>query len=135
MKYIIVIILFSNTLLAQNLEVHQWENRIILISANQSHSVMADQQFKVLEKEMAQLIDRKIVIYKCVEDSCEYYNWKDPVKHFKINKAKKGFTTRLFGLDGGKKFESNTLEYPSVFFNLIDKMPMRRQELSTKGND
>ncbi|MGC6429924.1 MAG: DUF4174 domain-containing protein [Jejuia sp.] len=128
-------ILFSNVLGSQNLSVHQWENRIILISADKSHSEMANQQLIVLEKEKVNLIDRKIVIYKCIVDSCEYYNWNTTVKRFQIHKAKKGFNTTLIGLDGGKKYESKSLEAPSVFFNLIDKMPMRRQELRNKDND
>lgn len=120
---------------AQNLSSHQWKERVILIYADNLSSKMANQQFDALEKEKAKLLDRKIVIYKCIADSCVYYDWKKSPKRFQITKTKQGFSIMLLGLDGNKKYESNKLEDPAVFFNLIDKMPMRRQKFRNKDND
>ena len=57
------------------------------------------------------------------------------VKVVLVNKRLTGFNVVLLGLDGGEKFNSNNVEKANVFFNLIDKMPMRRQELRNKRND
>jgi hypothetical protein len=64
-----------------------------------------------------------------------YYDFKNDKKELLIHEKITGFNVVLIGLDGGKKFNSNTVEEANMFFNLIDKMPMRRQELRNKRND
>lgn len=61
-----------------------------------------------------------------------FYDWKNTPKMFKTDTTKQGFSIVLIGLDGGEKYKSNTVEKPDVFLNLIDTMPMRRQELRNR---
>jgi len=117
---------------SQNLESHQWEHRVLVIHADENNHELAESQFSLFQKEKQKLIDRKIVLYKCVANSCTFYNWIQAPKTFKINKKTKGFSTVLIGLDGGEKYTSNNLEKSEVFLDLIDTMPMRRQELRTQ---
>ncbi|GAL90474.1 DUF4174 domain-containing protein [Jejuia pallidilutea] len=132
MKYLILIILFSNAMWSQNLESHQWKDRILVVNADEKNRERAESQYLLLNKEQQKLIDRKIVLYKCIADTCMFYDWKNTPKMFKTDTTKQGFSIVLIGLDGGEKYKSNTVEKPDVFLNLIDTMPMRRQELRNR---
>ncbi|TBN05404.1 DUF4174 domain-containing protein [Hyunsoonleella flava] len=132
MKYVVIIFLLSNTVWSQNLDAHLWENRVIVISADKANIQKAESQFNLLNKEKEKLIDRRLVIYKCIEKTCVFYDFKQVEKMSKTNKNPEGFSITLIGLDGGKKYKSNQIEQANVFFDLIDKMPMRRQELKNK---
>ena len=39
------------------------------------------------------------------------------------------FKVILLGLDGGIKYESSTVEPAQVYYDLIDRMPMRRSQM------
>ncbi|PQV51400.1 uncharacterized protein DUF4174 [Jejuia pallidilutea] len=132
MKYLILIILFSNAMWSQDLESHQWKDRILVVNADEKNRERAESQYLLLNKEQQKLIDRKIVLYKCIADTCMFYDWKNTPKMFKTDTTKQGFSIVLIGLDGGEKYKSNTVEKPDVFLNLIDTMPMRRQELRNR---
>jgi hypothetical protein len=118
---------------SQNLESHRWKHRVIVIHADEKNSKLADLQYEILEKLEEQLTDRKIVIYKCIAGSCLINDWKRDSKIIQSNNKAKGFSVVLVGLDGYQKFESNKVEQASVFFELIDTMPMRRQELKKRN--
>ncbi len=137
MKCLIIICLISNVIWSQNLDSHRWNDRVIIISADEANSKLAESQFNVLKAEKDKLKDRKIVIYKCISNNCIFYNGEEASKTIKMDVSIKGFETVLVGLDGGQKFKSKKVENPSVFLNLIDTMPMRRQELKNqkKRND
>ncbi len=137
MKYLIIVCLISNVIWSQNLDSHRWIDRVIIISADEANSKLAEYQFNILKAEKDKLKDRKIVIYQCISNSCVFYNGEEASKTIKMDVSIKGFETVLVGLDGGQKFKSKKVENPSVFLNLIDTMPMRRQELKNqkKRND
>lgn len=117
---------------SQNIETHQWEHRVIVIHANENNHKLAKVQFSLFQKKKQKLIDRKIVLYKCIADTCTFYSWEQAPKRFRTDKTIQGFSVVLIGLDGGEKYKSNNLEKPDVFLDLIDTMPMRRQELRTQ---
>lgn len=129
MKCLIIICLISNVIWSQNLDSHRWNDRVIIISADEANSKLAESQFNILKAEKDKLKDRKIVIYKCISNNCIFYNGEEVSKTIKMDVSIKGFETVLVGLDGRQKFKSKKVENPSVFLNLIDTMPMRRQEL------
>jgi hypothetical protein len=132
MKYLFVVFLLSNVIWSQNLSSHQWKERVIIIRANDSDSELADLQFNMLVTEKEELVDKKLVVYKCISGQCVFYNGRGQKKLFEVDNTDDGFSTVLIGLDGGKKYMSKKVVKPSVFFNLIDQMPMRRQELRDK---
>ncbi|TBN15608.1 DUF4174 domain-containing protein [Hyunsoonleella pacifica] len=135
MKYLVLVFFLSHIMWSQNLDKHLWENRVIVISADKKNETRATEQFNILKTEKDRLTDRRLVVYKCIGDICKYYDFKKDAKVVLVDKKLTGFNVVLLGLDGGKKFNSNKVENANVFFNLIDKMPMRRQELRNKKND
>ncbi|MBR9914207.1 MAG: DUF4174 domain-containing protein [Algicola sp.] len=136
MKYVLLTMLFTHCVWSQNLEKHQWKERVVLIKADQAHLQLAEQQFDILHKDSNGLIDRKIVVYKCLDEKCTFYNWKDHPQTNDTTQTLKGFKIVLIGLDGGEKYSSTTVVTSDVIFSLIDAMPMRRQELEErKKND
>ena len=135
MKYLVLVFLVSHTIWSQDLDKHLWKNRVIVISADKNNATRAEAQFNILKIEKDKFIERRVLVYKCIEDACMYYDFKNDKKELLIHEKITGFNVVLIGLDGGKKFNSNTVEEANMFFNLIDKMPMRRQELRNKRND
>lgn len=75
-----------------------------------------------------------MVIYRCIGKKCTYYDSKSKQKMFNREETSENFSISLFGLDGGKKFSSTEIVESNVIFNLVDSMPMRRQELRNKQN-
>lgn len=132
MKYLVLVFLLSHTIWSQDIDKHLWENRVIVISADKYNETRATDQFNSLKTEKDKLIDRRLVVYKCVEDKCMYYDFKNDAKVVSVDKEITGFNVVLKGLDGGEKFNSDTVQKVNVFFNLIDKMPIRQQELSNR---
>ncbi len=132
MKYIVLALILSQSMWSQNLDSHLWENRVIVISAAKNNKAYATKQFNLFKLKTKGLIDRKLVIYKCIENSCVLHDFKNKQKTFNINRKISGFSVALIGLDGSEKYKSTQVEKAEVFFNLIDKMPMRRQEVKNK---
>jgi hypothetical protein len=120
---------------AQELEQHQWKNRILIIKTNQdSNNVFYKQLAEVLSDKKG-IIERKLIIYtandailKMLDFSknkeVEISNTKDG-----ILKPKENFEILLIGLDGGIKLKQDEFLALENLFSLIDGMPMRRQEL------
>ena len=129
MKYVIVVILLSNIMWSQNIDSHKWKERVVLISADQNNKELADLQFSLFEQAQEELQDRKIVIYMCIDKVCIFYDGEKQSKSFQAKTEIKGFNTVLIGLDGSEKYNSNEVQKATVFFSLIDTMPMRQQEL------
>lgn len=129
MKYLIIILIFSNSLWSQNTVEHKWNNRVLIIRGSKADSVLVEQQFENFSKIQNQLIDRKLVLYKCIENNCTFYDWKQKPRVLKIESLQSSFEIVLIGLDGYEKFKSYQVEESKVIFDLIDQMPMRRQEV------
>lgn len=129
MKWFLIVFFITHVSISQNILDHTWKERVITILADASERDLASEQtqrFLSMEKEM---IDRQLVLYSCVDGECTFYDFRNDPKNIKIEASATIFKTRLYGLDGQIKYESNELVSPMVFFNLIDKMPMRRSEM------
>ncbi|SHG99623.1 DUF4174 domain-containing protein [Winogradskyella jejuensis] len=134
MKYVVLTLLFSSCLFAQDTNAHLWKERVIIISGNEAARDTIDAQFHRFESQLKELRDRKLVIYRCINKFCVYYDSKSKPKMFNREETSENFSISLFGLDGGKKFSSTEVIESNVIFNLVDSMPMRRQELRNKQN-
>lgn len=138
MKYLMLLLFFSSALYSQNMEQHQWNNRVIILYADDQYQDLLEQQFKVLNDNPTLLVERKLVIYKCNQESCLFYDGINDVRSLpKLEMKQKGFQFALIGLDGGVKLRSQKLVTKEQLFALIDSMPMRKQEIKQKqkGND
>ena len=81
MRFIVAIFLISNCVWSQNLDKHQWQERIILITSGEKNIKNSTQQLELFLKHKDELIDRKIVLYKCGKNQCTFYNRKLSLIH------------------------------------------------------
>jgi len=134
-----VIILFflmqGITTWSQDFDHHQWQDRLVLLFADDRQNPILQEQLAVFEKDQAGLLERKILIFKISPKVADL--GKGPIKDTTWIKAqyqsfqiKEGqFTMLLIGLDGGEKLRRTTAISLKELFAIIDGMPMRRQEL------
>ncbi|MEM8791888.1 MAG: DUF4174 domain-containing protein [Pseudomonadota bacterium] len=106
------------TLSTSVLEPFEWEKRpIIVFGADGDPRI--DEQMMLFSEAAVELEDRRnVVIVETDPDS-------DLWKHYRPD----GFTVILVGLDGGEKFRNGAVTDPDDLNDLIDRMPMRRNEL------
>ncbi len=123
-----------------SLDTYRWENRLILIVAENPEEGKMVEQLKLFQNEQEALSDRKLLIFKIHAGGCTVYNSsmkpiqntenKDLFEEFGSNSAP--FQILLIGLDGGINTKRNRVTDPAVFFAEIDTMPLRRNELRGK---
>lgn len=124
-------------LTCQNLDKHQWKNRLLLIFSDDKSSELLKKQVETLSKERQGLQERKLKIYhfsnqSYIEDFSP--NWKpSDIKTRKYFKEKENFKIVLIGLDGGIKLKQKEIISTQKLFTIIDGMPMRRAELNSKN--
>jgi len=135
MRFLMILVFFSTIAWYQNIKSHQWEERILILKGGSEDYELVEKQFNQIRKFEKELLERKLVLYKCVAAKCTYYDFKEKSRFFKIEKPITIFSLELIGLDGGKKFESKTIENAKTIFDLIDSMPMRRSEAKRTKND
>lgn len=134
---IIIGMLIFNTLNAQDIKKHKWENRVLLIHSNDD--ALLEKQMAILEQSKKELKERKIVIYQFNGDQYKMTDYQNPnndefssisKKKYK-NRLKKNdkFKLILVGLDGGKKLKKSEPITISELIDKIDSMPMRRAEI------
>lgn len=134
MKWIAIFLLTTTFVFSQNLDQHRWNNRVVVISADQSNERLLEAQLQALMTHRKGLKDRKLVFYVSINNTCKFYNLKDKPVLVSCNEPPRGFQFLLYGLDGNEKFKSRDLVSSDELFALIDKMPMRRQEMKLKKN-
>ena len=108
-----------------NLTTFEWINRPIVIFSNSPNDANYKLQIKLLEANIKALKERDVIV---LIDT-------DPAKNSALRQKlrPRGFALLLIGKDGQvklrKPFPWNVRELSRV----IDKMPMRRQEMTSKG--
>lgn len=139
MKLLMTILTIFLTLptVAQNLNTHLWENRLVLLLDTSANRELLNRQLALLKQNEMGLSERKIVVYQFQHR--EYKKGLSETKEWKTQKklpavfdevsAKKTFTFLLMGLDGGVKMKSHDIIELKELFTLIDGMPMRRAEM------
>ena len=122
------------------LDTYCWENRLILIVAENPEDGKMAEQLKLFQNEQEALTDRKLLIFKIHAGGCTVYNSSmKPIQNTEnkdlfeeVGSSSTPFQILLIGLDGGIKMKRNRITDPSVFFAEIDTMPMRRNEMRGK---
>ena len=127
---------------AQNLEKHTWKNRILVVKTSDSASEIYQEQIKEFKNATDELKVRKFVLYKITGDHFEMIDFTNPelsesgkIAGKSIGKTlndKENFEVILIGLDGGIKLRQTDILRKDALFNIVDAMPMRRNELSRK---
>lgn len=127
---------------AQNLSEHQWKNRILIIQFDHAEQENYLEQIQLLKDHQQGLKERKLVVYQVCDDLYKMNlkkdsSWDKVDGNFfeKISQEKEtNFSIHLIGLDGGTKLHKSKVLTMKELFAIIDRMPMRRQEMrnSTK---
>ncbi len=92
---------------------YKWKSRVIVLRSSDQGSILAARE--KLEKHASALFERSVVI---VED-----------------KKGKTLEIELYGKDGGKKWQGGLDFEVKTIIDLIDSMPMRKDEYTRKKSD
>ncbi|OAQ42318.1 hypothetical protein A5893_04190 [Pedobacter psychrophilus] len=103
------------------------DNREVILFYPNNKADIASKQLKILSADLAGLSERQIRIIRVVTNSKDFENYSP----LKINPNL--FTVVLVGKDGGQKFSSNEIITSAKLYDLIDQMPMRKQEMKGKN--
>ena len=136
--------MLMNTIQAQNLEKHTWENRVLLIQSADPQSESYQSQLSEFEKSIEALAERKLVLYQVVNQQYKFTDFqkaknsdtwnsldsRDKVFYFTDD----SFKIILIGLDGGVKLEQSEVLKLEELIAIIDAMPMRRGEIEDERN-
>lgn len=115
----------SNLSNAQDLSVHLWEKRPVLVFAEDDKDEDYFKQMKILNTYFSDLQERDIVVYG---DNIASQNSSLRRKY-----KPSGFTVFLIGKDGGVKLRRDKLVSARELFSLIDSMPMRQREIQQQN--
>jgi len=135
---LLIVLLFSINMYAQDLKTHQWEHRILIVKIPNGNSIKAQKQYKEIHKSLEGMIERKLVLYTIVNEDFFFVNYesctlnntgKISKKLKEILNQKEDFEILLIGLDGGIKLKQTNVLTQENLFNIVDAMPMRSNEL------
>ena len=114
---------------------HLWKDRVLIVVASSPSNIGYKSQEQLLLKDKKGMKERDVVIYRLYFD-----HWLDPQNSL-IDKEKADaiyqkyaidpniFSVLLIGKDGGVKMRKDDIVSTRELFQLIDRMPMRRQEM------
>jgi hypothetical protein len=131
----VIMLIMSKDAMANPLDSYQWKNRLILASVPSSEGV--DPLAVVLSTNRSKLDERDLVVINVSLGSAQIPGTVrlDPRQtnilreEFKLNASKTTPSFVLIGKDGGEKArQTGDLNLP-LWLDLIDEMPMRRDEL------
>ena len=108
-----------------NLDDFLWVNRPIVVLADSPDDPRFLEQLRLLEERLPDLKERDVVV---ITDT-------DPSQQTDLRQAlrPRGFMLILIGKDGGIKLRKPSPWSVREISRVIDKMPMRRQEIRTGG--
>ncbi|MEM9921406.1 MAG: DUF4174 domain-containing protein [Bacteroidota bacterium] len=117
------------------LQKYQWQNRIVLLAAEDEQSMIFQKQRAAILEEKQGFAERDLIVFfvgkEVVRQLIEHKSLAvDPSKLRKAYRLPStGFEFVLIGKDGGVKLRSQKLVSNEKLFATIDAMPMRRQEM------
>lgn len=126
----------------QNIEKHRWQNRILIFKTTDAKNAKYHRQLQEFKNSIKGLRERKLILYQIIgsrylltdyEQINQNNSWQDlkMVDNSIINKLT-DFEVILIGLDGGIKLKQTEFLSQKGLYKIIDRMPMRLQELRNK---
>lgn len=103
----------------ESTEDYRWKNRVILVKSNMNH--LFRDQVKIADDNQMTFSERKLVVKRISSDH-------------KFIKDYPGQHVFLVGLDGGIKKAKSSIFNGNDLVEIIDSMPMRKNEIYTKEN-
>lgn len=132
--YLILTLIPSVSMVAQDLSAHKWNDRLLLILTTENSQYLHQEQMMILQHNREGLEERKLVIYSVMPH--QYKKGMDSAKwmkssrvHDRYSEEGKEFEVILMGLDGGVKLRQSEILSIEKLFATIDAMPMRRNEI------
>ena len=146
-KYFLFLITFSFIIFINcqvnqemlNLKIFEWENRVLIIGG---HGSKFKSQLDQINFESKELISRDLVVILLEEDNSRIsYDGLKTIKTIDYDSTLnirnkynfKNFKLLLIGKDGGEKYNSNDPININIIYELIDGMPMRKQEIKERN--
>jgi len=105
----------------------EWKKRILLLIADDGDINLIRGVDSFFKEEACQNKDRNIELYKIIGD--EIRKFKIPRRY----KGKKGIW--LIGYDGGDKAYSRDISLLNKLYDIVDKMPIRRNEMLNQDSE
>ena len=105
----------------------QWKKRILLLITEEEDIKLINGVNAFFNEEMCQNKNRNLELFKIVGDEISKY--KIPRKYV----GKKGVW--LIGYDGGDKAYSRDLSLLNQLYDIIDKMPIRLNEMANENSN
>lgn len=117
---------------------YKWKNRLFLIFTPSSAEAQYEEQLRLLEGSEADFGDRDLLLGKFLEGEAGELDGAAPPEDAaklrnKFRLEPDSFAILLVGKDGGEKFRSYEPVSSRDVLDLIDSMPMRRQEMQERG--
>ncbi|WP_040248120.1 DUF4174 domain-containing protein [Psychroserpens mesophilus] len=132
----LILIAQTNSIKGQNLKSHRWNDRVLLVITDSETNLLFQQQMQSLEVHRNALDNRKLIVYQVTSKAFKTGFvasdiWiKSSNLYSSFNSESLSFKVVLIGLDGRIKLEQNECISIEKLCNTIDRMPMRRAELS-----
>lgn len=101
----------------------QWQNRVVLLFAEEAGDAQLQTEEHWLENSAAELSERDMKVFALVGSSAEATRSRQ-----RFSVAASGFSVILIGKDGTRKLHRSKPVKPEELFALVDSMPMRRAE-------
>ncbi|OUJ74226.1 DUF4174 domain-containing protein [Hymenobacter crusticola] len=114
--------------LAETLRASRWQKRIVLLYAPTSDNAEFKQQKSLLAQEQGATRSRDIQVLELVATQLSAADKQYLQQQVKVDPAQ--FAVLLIGKDGGVKLRQKEALTTQELFGTIDKMPMRRQEMT-----
>jgi len=104
----------------------EWEKRILLLIADHEDINLIREVDNFFKEEACQNKNRNLELYKIIGDEIKKY--KIPKRY----EGKKGIW--LIGYDGGDKAYSEDLSLLNKLYDIVDKMPIRKNEMLSQDS-
>lgn len=129
--------LTTHSLMSQELNDYRWQNRLVIVLADDCAAEELEAQINILQHEKEGLAERKIHVIcltpKQRRDGTDgEQSWQASSLYQQYRRASEGMEVLLIGLDGGTKLRQTEVLTTEKLFALIDGMPMRRAEVRKK---
>ncbi|WP_442844622.1 DUF4174 domain-containing protein [Leeuwenhoekiella sp. H156] len=138
----LALVLFSMTAGAQeDFSKLKWRNRILIFSTQSLKDEVFVSQWENFRSSTKKIEDRNILLFvlskgRLLDKDLKVlpnYHIAPLRKKYNIPQSYEGIT--LIGKDGGVKLQKPLTTEPRIFFEAIDQMPMRQQEMRHNIDD
>lgn len=118
-----------------NLKDYRWKHRLILLFAASKQTSNYKEQLKLIESQTGGLQERDLLVFSFFADNSGELN-NTPLLKKDVEEIREKYSVKaseqlliLIGKDGGEKLRNSLPTKMNEIYGLIDRMPMRRQEM------